>query len=749
MLNTICYICPCISSIEIQINDNEIKILKKCRLGHSQITLNLNSNKHCYSCLKLLNDQEIGYSNKNSLYVCSSCENPINYFEFYDKLNQEEINDKNSEIKEYSNILDKLLKNKNHIWNEILFRKILDIYSLILNDQKLLTSKNKKDKELTKNLEIIRILEKWDNLSHIKEGELIIKINPKCSDFVFEEFYNKIFLQYYNDIDLFKLLSLHYEYEQLNLKVNNEFNNFIKEETKQYKEYNDKFINFSLFEHYKDNFSLFKYCLLNNYNYLKNQLNLIISDILMINTSYPSIYILKRKFSKIILYLLYSKHYQNLKKAQPNISNLLLLYNKIKKIKKKLNENNTVYGIEKIQQIKGRLSSIQEKLKKKIRLNLQSYNKNLKNDFNIIDENWEEFKEDEIKIINKINIKLELSTQNDNINYNINNIELEFIINFLFYLKDKGNQIVHILFDKFSIYYLLDDSEIKYKQPKNINDVIELLFNEEKIRHSLNGNEIINLFKNTPFLNSKIKFITDFIISFIENKENEKYFNFENIVLDNLKDYNEKLLKLKKNMEELKQNIDYLKNILNIKPKYKQFIKNISLNNNNNKVFKIGNKIQRNNKSYYFFLDDDDEFNLIKEVYLSLCSLEDLYKKEYQIYNAISIEYKDIEILNLNVKKIEIIINEIQNKNISEFSLPIIFEEWKEKELNKLKKANIKDEIINKLNIFNFEKMIDILKINLNNVKNFNFYMEEIDLNTFLFLLQNDIPPVLCSLETL
>ena len=201
-------------------------------------------------------------------------------------------------------------------------------------------------------------------------------------------------------------------------------------------------------------------------------------------------------------------------------------------------------------------------------------------------------------------------------------------------------------------------------------------------------------------------------------------------------------------MEELKQNIDYLKNILNIKPKYKQFITNISLNNNNNKVFKIGNKIQRNNKSY-FFLDDDDEFNLIKEVYLSLCSLEDLYKKEYQIYNVISIEYKDIEILNLNVKKIEIIINEIQNKNISEFSLPIIFEEWKEKELDKLKKANIKDEIINKLNIFNFEKMIDILKINLNNVKNFNFYMEEIDLNTFLFLLQNDIPPVLCSLETL
>ena len=719
MLNTICYICPCISSIEIQINNNEIKIFKKCRLGHSKTSLNLNSNKYCYSCLKLLNEQEIGYSNKNSLYVCSSCENPINYFEFYNKLEQEEINDKNKKIKEYTNILDKLINKKRNIWNEIILRKILDIYTLILDDEKLLISKNKKDEELTKNLEIIKILEKWDDLNYIKEGELIIKINPKCSDFVFEEFYNKIFLQYYNDIDLFKLLSLNYEYEQLNLKTNTEFNNFLKEETKELKEYIDKIINYSFIEHYKDYFSLVKSVLLNDYNNLK--LNLMSSEILMNNNSYLSTSLLKRKFSKIILYLIYSKYYQKLKNSQTNNNNLLNLYNEVKNINIKLSENSSIYGIEKIKQIKSKLSIIQEKLNKKIMLNLESYDKNLKNDINIFNENWKEFNEDEIKIINEITIELELSTQRGIINYNINNIELEFIINFLFYLKDKGNQIINILFDKFSFYYLFEDGKIKVNQPKNIDEAIELLFNEEKISQTINGNEIINLFKSTPFLNSTFK-LTNFIISFIENKENEKNFKFENKDLDLIKDCKEKLLKLKNFLEELKLNKDYLKNILNIKPKYKQFIETISFkkNNNNNKIFfKLGYKIQRKNENNIFL--DDDEFNLIKEIYLSLCTLEDLYNKKYKIYNAISLKYKDNEILDLNIKKIEIIINEIQK--IDEFSLSIIYEEWKEKELDKLKKVNIEDEIINKLSMFNYEKMIDTLKINLSNMKNFNLYI--------------------------
>ena len=85
-----------------------------------------------------------------------------------------------------------------------------------------------------------------------------------------------------------------------------------------------------------------------------------------------------------------------------------------------------------------------------------------------------EFNEKELDEINKICSQLEIKNKDEKIEYNYLNYDyfiLKFSLNFLHYIKDKSNSIIHILFEEISYYFYepqIKDSTTLFQLISNI-----------------------------------------------------------------------------------------------------------------------------------------------------------------------------------------------------------------------------------------------------------------------------------------
>ena len=102
------------------------------------------------------------------------------------------------------------------------------------------------------------------------------------------------------------------------------------------------------------------------------------------------------------------------------------------------------------------------------------------------------------------------------------------------------------------------------------------------------------------------------------------------------------------------------------------------------------------------------------------------------------------------IEKIKIIIKEIDSsKKIENFSLNLLFNQWKEKEYENIKdniEGIIRLTVINELKNFELNDLKGFLiKFYTSYNLNIDFYEEEADLNLNLFLYKNKINPHLCK----
>ena len=226
----------------------------------------------------------------------------------------------------------------------------------------------------------------------------------------------------------------------------------------------------------------------------------------------------------------------------------------------------------------------------------------------------------------------------------------------------------------------------------------------------------------------------------------ETQINRINNILDKIQEYliNDNSIKIeKKNISKLY--LDKKKEIIKLELdliKIKNYFDNIlKIKRNINEKQLLGFKEYRYIKNYN---------RVENQLFNELNSQINIIKKELDTINLIKNEIlNDIDniiIQNILIEKIKIIIKEIDSsKKIENFSLNLLFNQWKEKEYE-----NIKDNIegiilltvINELKNFELNDLKGFLiKFYTNYNLNIDFFEEELDLNLNLFLYKNKINP--------
>ena len=309
-------------------------------------------------------------------------------------------------------------------------------------------------------------------------------------------------------------------------------------------------------------------------------------------------------------------------------------------------------------------------------------------------------------------------------NYNLiiinNNIKYSLSIDFLLYLKEKGNKINYldqeiidlILFEDLNI-KIIKKEEYNEKEECNIQPEDE---NEQYIykgKINFYGHEIIDMLKN-PLKYHKNEINMSTIYSYINNKIND--IKEKTGYIGNKEKFND----LKYNAKQLGIKIEYL--ILSYQ---KFFIENRINFNNEKKIESIGNN-NENIQKYEYLLE-------LKEKNINKIKLYDNIEKDLESLNDIKLK---------SIEKLDKLINEIKNENIEKvklLSLSDIFDEFKNVLKDKIKNGEYQDyeEIFNENNIndFNIDDVYSFLEDNLN-YSNALFSIIKKDITNFNFLIK-------------
>ena len=431
----------------------------------------------------------------------------------------------------------------------------------------------------------------------------------------------------------------------------------------------------------------------------------------------PSIYLLKRKFAKIIIDNLYSIYYNELEDVEVNYDSLYFFYLRIYNSYYEIKNNNLKIKIEivlnKLQQL------LLDKIKKQqiILKELETFNQ-LKSEV--------EFNNIELKEIKKICSVLEKKRKDEKCFYTKTNNEyiiLKFTISFLNFIKCKSNSIIHIILDKYSEFFHF----IEIKNKDNLIDFIRSILDKDKIQKKIKMKDLINnfFFEETQInrINNIIDKIQEYLINDNSIKIEKK--NISKLYLDKKKE----IIKLELDLIKIK---NYFDNILKIK-------------RNINEKQLLGFKEYRYIKNYnrvenQLFNELNSQINIIKKELDTI----NLFKNE--ILNDID----NIIIQNILIEKIKIRRKEIaSSKKIENFSLNLLFNQWKEKEYENIKdniEGIIRLTVINELKNFELNDLKGFLiKFYTSYNLNIDFYEEEADLNLNLFLYKNKINPHLCK----
>ena len=654
--------------------------------------------KNCAICSILLQNKNYAYIFHLKKYVCLNCIKTISKFFSGDNFKKLNIG-KDLIIKSYEKYID---FNNNFDINNSLTKKFYGIFSYFFENFKLLYSNNLYNKELNINLNaIVKI--KFDKINSLNGNCFITSKNGNLF-FLFDEFYNEDFKNYYNTEDFLLIFQLIQIYKQYKIKVNNYYNlDFKLDMNKTINELERKVDQILTYIKSKTDYVNLNYEL--QLSKLENEIKNYYSKIEYI----PLIYLLKRRFSKLIIDCLYCVYFNKLEDVEPNYNSLYYFYKRIYNAYSNLKDNKLKI---KLQQILSKLKKILLERNEKEKHNL------LNDDIEITFQSSKvEFNNNELEKIKTICSKLEKQRKEEKCEYNYMNEEyiiLKFIISFLNFIIEKSNLFIHILIEKYSENYYFKQLENK----NTLKEFILMILNKEHIHDKINFKELIyNLFFEDSQKN-RLNNILDQIEILLDSDSTFKI--EDNSIYEKYLD----------NQNEIKL---FEKNLIKIKNLYENLL-------NMNQIKKnLGEKEDRNQKSYNTIINEI--INLILNKYNNL--QKEIEKNKKYINNILR--------KNNHIYKMQTIINEIKSKTFEEFSLSQLFNLWKEKEMKKI--SNL---LIGEMFLIINEKLKKLTKEDIENFlfkfykKNeefeVNFYNEEPDLKLNLFLYKNNINPNIIKL---
>ena len=725
--------CPEIPQLTFEIINSSIIINCKCSNKHFfKVNIeNIKSlQKVCGKCKKEIL-VKYNYSSINKCYLCDECskfdKKLIDIYSIF--LNVEDKNKLNDFFNQFQNSFNEL----SNFSEKFIHSKYYDFYQILIKDFTDLLNNNYYNKELMdnminyQNIPIKRLLSIYDNYKIIFEKNV-----PQI---LFSNFYNVYFRKYYkselkNFSEILNLIKLYEKHKITTTELDEEkFFNFINKSINKIQNLTENYMN-KIKDKLKD-LKKDKEAIEYKSKYAYYNFRLTNYEILYNNYTIPSIFILKRKLIKGIIEFIHSIEYKNIKTAIPNYKFLFMLFNRLYEVKEKIKDNNLQNKIENV------LYIIKEELYKLIKEEKNKLSK-FREINQIESKKIQPFSEEEIILINEKCSKLEKGRLESKYEYeyeekNKKKIHLTFLINFLNFIKEQANDLIHILLED-NCQYFLNETKSENKL-KKLEDYINKLCQKEIISDKVSGDELIEMFFFQPKIKDKECRVLNELEFFLNNNNieiNEDNLDFSNDIneintyFNNFKiiqDHFQKIIKEEGSDIKLIDDIEEKKDI----------------------EYLLGIKRERENET------ENYKNYIIKKIYSAFNYIELCINNSKNLKEKILTTINNIIHMDLKIKKIELIINEMGKYPIKEFSFNKLFKEWKKKELENIKYIEgtiIYNEVNNELKNLSFDIIKNDLKLYIENNKNKNFYFynEEGDISTNLFLYQNQIPPDLCKL---
>ena len=725
--------CPEIPQLTFEIINSSIILNCKCNNNHFfKVNIeNIKSlQKVCGKCKKEIL-VKYNYSSINKCYLCDECskfdKKLINIYSIF--LNVEDKNKLNDFFDRFQNSFIEL----SNFSEKFIHSKYYDFYQILIKDFTDLLNNNYYNKELMdnminyQNIPIKRLLSIYDNYKIIFEKHV-----PQI---LFSNFYNVYFRKYYkselkNFSEILNLITLYEKHKITTTELDEEkFFNFINKSINKIQNLTENYMN-KIKDKLKDlkkDKEAIEYKLKNAYYNFR----LMNYEILYNNYTIPSIFILKRKLIKGIIDFIHSIEYKNIKTAIPNYKFLFMFFNRLYEVKEKIKDNNLQNKIENV------LYVIKEELYKLIKEEKNKLSK-FREINQIESKKIQRFSEEEMILINEKCSKLEKERLENKYECeyeekNKKKIHLTFLINFLNFIKEQSNDLIHILLED-NCQYFLNETKSENKL-KKLEDYINKLCQKEIISDKVSGDELIEMFFFQPKIKDKECRVLNELEFFLNNNNIE-------INEDNL-DFSNDINEINTYFDNFKIIQDYFQKIIKEEGSDIKLIDDIE--ENKGIEYLLGIKRERENET------ENYKNYIIKKIYNAFNYIELCINNSKNLKEKILTTINNIIHMNLKIKKIEFIINEMDKYPIKEFSFNKLFKEWKKKELENIKLFEgtvIYNEVNNELKNLSFDVIKKDLKLYIENNKNKNFYFynEEGDISTNLFLYQNQIPPDLCKL---
>ena len=738
-----CFILHCFQ-IYYSKKEDKIKLKFECPIITKEYSLEFflqNLNEFyikCSNCEKILKYEEGIYSNKINEFKCENCKAKIEGKKLSINLNNEEYKFSVKKIdklyfteSEEQQKFELFQKYKKEIILLKLFTEII-LYNISyddLSDRKIICQ-NFIDL-FGKFIDIVLENQNYyDVYSIVKE----LSLYGNKYESIFNSDYYKILI---NNVSKQKFLALNlFEYIKSKFKIQNQYNNFINLFKFNLKKeiVNTFYIDSSIYN------EIVKYITtLKNEEKIKNLesqiLNLNNNNLL--NNYYLSYFlippkiILKRKNINILLSKILSNNFVELKEIIPSQNMLKTIIKEISSFK---NENISI-------ELKNKLKDFNEKLLKEYGYIIPLWRN--KNKISIQQQHpYITFSLQEIEILNQIKSKKIINKQE----LETDNLILQIAIDFLFYLKEKGNEFSHLINSNSLKFYndfqTINNLSIKENNFQNLKLIIENEIKIKDISEELSIEDIVNnifeVYQTETIFNKKNK--VDFIL--------EKYNNELKNYSESIEKFNELKQKLDKKENEMKEYINYImenysendeklfeqydklfkiKNCYNNVIQYFKAIFNSTIINldNENKLSLI---VVSKNEKIMINLKKFNKFKIYKNLYLKKLLYEEIKKNKEKFLKEIKEQHTlqiNLFLLLNNMILIKNILEELEN-----FSYNI------EKMFNDFINDKYFDVVIKKRKISENEKINIQNKINIKDI--FKYILKIIDLKEKVNITQED-----------
>ena len=445
----------------------------------------------------------------------------------------------------------------------------------------------------------------------------------------------------------------------------------------------------------------------------------------------PQNLITKRKGINFLLNEIINTQYKQFKSITPT-------QNFIKSIRKEINFflNSNIDD-----NLKKKLNEFNDKLIKEYGYILPTWrNKNKNNES--LNHPYVSFTFEEIKKLKQLKVDLNKDNKQELKINNSNNFLLQISIDFLFYLKEKGNKFAHLI-ENTKLKYYKNIQIIKNYKNDNKTDL------KESIEKTFQLNEVYQIFSLNEILNFVFEIFDQTIlnendkIQFVLNKYNKEF----DIFSKSLDSYKELEKSLTNSIEGIKNSIDELIDsyTINDEKLYQKYLKIFEMKNCYDDIILYLNtffqskiiKIKDDNYNSYNELlrqkklinelNQYHKFQIFKNLYLNRLLNHNIKKKKNSLLKEINEISNSILEINGIINNLNLIKDVLLDLKKLSFDIEIIFKDFMEENypgesIKKMKISENEDKIIHKVSL---NEIKEYIKKIINTDKTIDFISEE------------------------